>query len=43
MNAQDRIQVMQEYIAWLEKRLQHSEKMHEHAMEMLNKLMGKLS
>lgn len=41
MNEQDRIQAMIEYIVYLENRLHHSEKMHEQAMEMLRKLMGK--
>lgn len=42
MNEQDRIQVMKEYIAYLEARLIHSEKMHEQAMDMVIKLMEKL-
>jgi hypothetical protein len=41
MNDQDRIQALQEYIAYLENRLHHSEKMHDHTMEMLRKLIGK--
>jgi hypothetical protein len=41
MNEQEQIQAMQEYIAYLENRLHHSEKMHEHAMAMLTKLIGK--
>jgi len=42
MNDQELIQVMKEYIEYLEARLIHSEKMHEHAMEMISKLMEKL-
>ena len=42
MNDQGQIQLMKEYIEYLEARLIHSEKMHEQAMEMLRKLMEKL-
>ena len=42
MNEQTQIQVMKEYIAYLEKRLMHSDVMHEHAMVMVRKLMEKL-
>ena len=42
MNDQVKIQVMQEYIAYLEKRLLHSDMAHDHAMEMVRKLMEKL-
>jgi len=42
MTEQIQIQVMKEYIAYLEKRLQHSDMMHDHAMEMVRKLMEKL-
>jgi len=42
MNDQVQIQLMKEYIAYLEKRLLHSDMMHDHAMEMVRKLMEKL-
>jgi hypothetical protein len=42
VNDQVKIQVMQEYIAYLEKRLLHSDMAHDHAMEMVRKLMEKL-
>jgi hypothetical protein len=42
MNDQVKIKVMEEYIAYLEKRLHHSDMMHDHAMEMVRKLMEKL-
>jgi hypothetical protein len=42
MNDQKRIQIMKEYIESLERRLHRSEQMHEHAMEMVRKLIGKL-
>jgi hypothetical protein len=42
MNDQEQIQLLKEYIAYLEARLLHSDKMHEHAMEMVRKLMEKL-
>jgi hypothetical protein len=42
VNDQVQIQIMREYIAYLEKRLMHSDVMHEHAMEMVRKLMEKL-
>jgi hypothetical protein len=42
MTDQEQIQLMREYIAYLEARLLHSDKMHDHAMEMLRKLIGKL-
>jgi hypothetical protein len=42
MSDQEQIQFLKEYIAYLEARLLHSDKMHEHAMEMIRKLIGKL-
>ncbi len=42
MNEQTQIKLMEEYIAYLEKRLMHSDVMHEHAMVMVRKLMEKL-
>lgn len=42
MTDQVKIQIMEEYIAYLEKRLQHSDMAHEHAMVMVRKLMEKL-
>jgi hypothetical protein len=42
MSDQVQIQLMKEYIAYLEKRLMHSDMMHDHAMEMVRKLMEKL-
>ena len=42
MSDQVQIQLMKEYIAYLEKRLLHSDMMHDHAMEMVRKLMEKL-
>ena len=42
MNDQGQIQLMKEYIEYLEARLIHSEKMHDHAMEMISKLIEKL-
>ena len=36
------IQALKEYIAFLEKRLEHSTAMHEQAMEMVRKLVEKL-
>ena len=42
MTDQEQIQFLKEYIGYLEARLSHSDKMHEHAMEMLRKLMGKI-
>ena len=42
MSDQVQIQIMREYIAYLEKRLVHSDAMHDHAMEMVRKLMEKL-
>lgn len=42
MNDQAQIQLMKEYIAYLEKRLMHSDMMHDHAMEMVRKLIEKL-
>jgi len=42
MSDQVQIQIMKEYIAYLEKRLLHSDMMHDHAMEMVRKLMEKL-
>ena len=41
MTDQEQIQLMKEYIGYLEARLHHSDKMHDHAMEMLRKLIGK--
>ena len=37
----DQIQALKEYIAFLEKRLEHSTAMHEQAMEMVRNLIGK--
>jgi hypothetical protein len=42
MSDQVQIQLMKEYIAYLEKRLLHSDMMHDHAMEMVRKLIEKL-
>jgi hypothetical protein len=42
MSDQERIEVMKDYIQYLEARLLHSDKMHFHAMEMVRKLIGKL-
>jgi hypothetical protein len=39
---QVKIKLMEEYIDYLEKRLQHSDMAHDHAMEMVRKLMEKL-
>lgn len=38
----DQIQALKDYIAFLEKRLEHSTAMHEQAIEMVRKLMEKL-
>jgi len=42
LSDQVQIQIMREYIAYLEKRLLHSDMAHDHAMEMVRKLMEKL-
>jgi len=38
----NQIKALKDYIAFLEKRLEHSTAMHEQAMEMVRKLMEKL-
>lgn len=42
MSDQEQIQLMKEYIAYLEARLLHSDKLHDHAMQMVRKLMEKM-
>jgi len=42
LSDQVQIQLMKEYIEYLEKRLLHSDMMHDHAMEMVRKLIEKL-
>jgi hypothetical protein len=42
MTEQEQIQVYKEYILFLLERLNHSDRMHEQAMEMVRNLMEKL-
>ena len=42
MNDKEQIQQLKEHIAYLEARLLHSDKLHDHAMQMVRKLMEKM-
>lgn len=42
MSEQKQIQLLKEYIAYLEARLLHSDMMYDQTMEMLRKLVGKI-
>lgn len=42
MSDQEQIKLLKEYIAYLEARLLHSDKLHDHAMKMVRELMEKM-